>query len=157
MSEIEEDDDCSPNYLTELFEILDVNKEHVKNEKSAPITEWVRQYKAICTEYDQRESEIVELIENFNDYTQECTTQLYNMSKKFIDITNQSPGETACFKDLLKDVKTIKKALQVNPEMAEYALQAKKLYSDMLKFKKLQRPLPLSLLQDFSERYEEFE
>lgn len=154
--EEEEEETCSPNFLTELFEILDVNKDTVKNEKSSPITEWKRQYKAISDEYNQKEAEVVELIEKFNEYAENCEQRLYDMSRKFINITNKSPGETKQFKEMMKSAKSYKITLQEEPDCdTEYLKDVKKLYSAMLKFKKIGKPIDLETMQTFSDQMAE--
>ena len=154
--ESSESEECSPNFLTELFDTLDVNKEFVKNEKSAPVAEWKRQYKAILDEYDQKELEVVEIIEKFNEFTEGCEERLYDMSRKFINITNQSPGETAQFKEMMKSVKLYKTAAQSDPDCDPDNLKGvKKLYSAMLKFKKTGRSIDLEMLQTFATQMDE--
>jgi hypothetical protein len=155
MSEQEESEDCSPDFLTDMFEILDINKKHVSSDKSKQIQSWREKYKEVSDEYNRREIMIAEQIEEFNQYSEECSEELLELSRRYINIVGQSPGETNKFRELLKSAKLLRRAIRSDPDSDRSSYQAvKKLCTVMTNFEKSGKPIDLETVNNFADELE---
>lgn len=87
-----EDEVVEPEYLGELFDILDKNMKHAKQNPTPAGRKWIADYRALRKQYDGVEENMLAQIAEFNMITSDMEKGLITLSKEFSKI-GPSPGE----------------------------------------------------------------
>lgn len=154
----EEEENCEPEFLTVLLDIMDINEKELKKSKPKGSAALLKKYKQLKTDYDLHETEILDKIREFNTISSAMEEQLFGLSAEFIALTGQSPGEWDALAQQKKEFAEIVADYKVNGQPSEAISKKMRVLRKMFKENDPKKtPVNLETLSKITDRLAKLE